>query len=58
MEEKMGMGRCEGEREMWNGRLSPDLLAYATSCGTIIEIWGGLLVLGHSSGAVSIFEFN
>ena len=28
---------------------------YRATCG---DVWGDLLVLGHSSGAVSIFEFN
>ena len=25
---------------------------------TCVAVWGGLLVLGHSSGAVSFFEFT
>jgi WD40 repeat protein len=37
------------ERFLW---LHPD---YRATCG---DVWGDLLVLGHSSGAISFFQFN
>jgi len=39
----------DAEKLLW---LPPD---YRATCG---DVWDSLLVLGHSSGAVSIFQFN